>query len=74
MSATFIGVLQVAATFLGGLLVRLGVVLLVVVALLVPVALVLGAIRLGRALLPATRGLRRAGHVLYRPGVRLGSN
>jgi len=70
MSATFIGVLQVAATFLGGLLVRLGVVLLVVVALLVPVALVLGAIRLGRALLPATRGLRRAGHVLYRPGVR----
>lgn len=70
MSATFIGVLQMVGTFLGGLLVRLGVVLLVVVAFLVPVALALGAVGLWRRLVPATRGLRRAGHVLYRPGVR----
>ncbi|GEJ58236.1 glycine cleavage system protein H [Anaeromyxobacter diazotrophicus] len=70
MSATFVGVLQAAGAFLGGLLVRLGVVLLVVLAFLVPVALVLGAVRLWRGLAPAARGLRRAGHVLYRPGVR----
>ena len=39
MSATLLGVLQVVGAFLGGLLMRLGVVLLVVVAFLVPVAL-----------------------------------
>lgn len=70
MTATFIGILQTAGAFLGGLVMRLGVVLLVVVAFLVPVALVLGAVRAWRALRPAARGLRRAGHVLYRPGVR----
>jgi glycine cleavage system H lipoate-binding protein len=70
MSATFLGVLQVVGAFVGGLLMRLGVVLLVVVAFLVPVALVLGAVRAWRSLLPAARGLRRVGHVLYRPGFR----
>src|SRR6266568_1070244 len=70
MSATMLGLLQAVGIFLGGLVVRLGVVALVVAGLLAPVALVLGAVRLGRALLPLTKGLRRAGHVLYRPGVR----
>lgn len=70
MSATWLGVLQAVGVFLGGLVLRLGVVALVVAGLLVPVALVLGAVRLGRALLPFAKGLRRAGHVLYRPGVR----
>jgi glycine cleavage system H lipoate-binding protein len=70
MTAMFIGVLQTVGAFLGGLVMRLGVVLLVMAAFLVPVALVLGAVRVWRVLRPAARGLRRAGHVLYRPGVR----
>src|SRR5689334_8197149 len=70
MSATMLGVLQAVGIFLGGLVVRLGVVALVVAGLLAPVALVSGAVRLGRALLPFAKGLRRVGHVLYRPGVR----
>ena len=59
-----------AAAFLVGLLTRLGLVLGVVVALLVPVALVLGTVRLYQIFRPQLRGLRRAGRVLYKPGVR----
>ena len=70
MVATSVGVLQAVGAFLAGLVVRLGIVMLVVAALLVPVALVFGAVRAWRALGPLARGLRRAGHVLYRPGVR----
>lgn len=70
MSATLIGILQTVGAFLVGLVLRLGVVLLVVGAFLAPVALALGAVRAWRLLRPAARGLRRAGHVLYRPGVR----
>jgi len=69
MSA-ILGILQTLAAFLGGLLLRLGVVVLIAAALLAPVALVLGAVRIYRVLRPTVRGLRRAGHVLYKPGAR----
>ncbi len=69
MSA-IIGILQSVAAFAFGLLARFGFVALVLLALGSPVLLALGAMRLWRALRPAARGLRRVGHVLYKPGVR----
>jgi glycine cleavage system H protein len=69
MSA-IVGILQTLGAFLGGLVLRVGVVVLLVAALLAPVALLLGAVRLYRAARPTVRGLRRAGHVLYKPGAR----
>jgi glycine cleavage system H lipoate-binding protein len=58
------------ALFALGLFARLGLLLAVVAALLAPVALVMGAARLYHRVRPRLRGLRRAGRVLYRPGVR----
>jgi glycine cleavage system H lipoate-binding protein len=58
------------AVFVLGMLARLGLLVAVVAALLVPVALVMGAARLYQLARPRLRGLRRAGRVLYRPGVR----
>lgn len=69
MSA-ILGVLWGVTTFLGGLVVRLGLLVLAVAALLLPVAVVLGTVRLVQAVRPRVRGLRRTGHVLYRPGAR----
>jgi len=68
--AALLDILMGVAIFAVGLAVRLGLLLLVVVALLVPVALVLGAVRLHQIVRPRFRGLRRAGRVLYKPGVR----
>jgi glycine cleavage system H lipoate-binding protein len=65
-----IDTLQATGAFLVGLALRVGVVALVVAALLLPVGLVLGAVRLARIVLPALRGLRRVGRVLYKPGLR----
>ena len=59
-----------AAVFLVGLLARLGLLVLVVAGLLVPVALVLGAIRIYQVVRPRLQGLRRTGQVLYKPGIR----
>lgn len=68
--AALLDILTGVAIFAAGLAVRLGLLLLVVVALLVPVALGLGAVRLYQLLRPRLQGLRRAGRVLYKPGVR----
>jgi glycine cleavage system H lipoate-binding protein len=70
MIATTLELVQTLGAFLLGLLLRMGVVALVVAAFLLPVALVLGAIRLHRIVRPRLRGLRRVGRVLYKPGVR----
>jgi glycine cleavage system H protein len=67
------GLLEIAQTvgaFAGGVIVRVGIVALLAAALLVPVALALGAARLFRQLRSAARGLRRVGGVLYKPGAR----
>ena len=69
MSA-IVGVLVTIAIFLLGLLARLGLVVLVVVILLVPVALALGATRAVHVVRTRLRGLRRAGRILFKPGVR----
>jgi glycine cleavage system H lipoate-binding protein len=63
-------VLSAVAVFLGGVMTRLGLLVLVVAAMLVPVALVLGSIRIYQVVRPRVRGLRRAGRVLFKPGVR----
>lgn len=62
--------LQTTGAFLLGLALRMGVVLLVMAALLLPVVVLLGLVRLYRILRPTLQGLRRVGNVLYRPGVR----
>ena len=59
-----------AGIFLVAFALRIGLVLLVVAALLAPVALVLWFARLWRSAAPFARGLRRIGHVLYKPGLR----
>jgi glycine cleavage system H lipoate-binding protein len=67
------GLLEVStavAVFVVGLAARLGLLVLVVAALLVPVALGLGAVRIYQIARPRFQGLRRAGRVLYKPGVR----
>lgn len=56
--------------FLAGIAVRVGIVLLIVAALVAPVALVFWFARLCRSATPFARGLRRIGHVLYKPGLR----
>jgi len=61
---------ETLAAFLLGLLLRMGVVVLFVAAILMPVVFVLGLVRLYRILRPALRGLRRAGSALYKPGLR----
>src|SRR5512144_886425 len=61
---------QSAGAFLAGLIVRLGIVALFALALLAPVAVALGAVRLWRHARSAARGLRRVGGVLYKPGPR----
>ncbi|HUK66344.1 MAG TPA: glycine cleavage system protein H [Anaeromyxobacteraceae bacterium] len=63
-------VLETLAAFLLGLLLRMGVVVLFVAAILLPVVFVLGLVRLYRIARPAMRGLRRAGRALYKPGLR----
>jgi glycine cleavage system H protein len=62
--------LQTLAAFVVGLILRMGVVVLFVLALLVPVVFVLGLVRLYRIVRPTLRGLRRAGNALYKPGWR----
>jgi glycine cleavage system H lipoate-binding protein len=69
MSA-IVGILQGIAAFLVGILARIGVVVLLVAVLLLPALLALGVARLWRALRPRLSGLQRAGHVLYKPGLR----
>jgi glycine cleavage system H protein len=64
------GILSSLGVFVVGILARLGLVVGVIAALLTPVALVLGAIRIFQVVRPRLQGLRRTGHVLYKPGAR----
>lgn len=63
-------ILSSAGIFVVGVLTRLGFVVAVMAALLAPVALVLGSIRLYQLVRPRMSGLRRTGRVLYKPGAR----
>lgn len=61
---------QGAGAFVAGVIVRLGIVALFAAALLLPVGVALGAVRLLRHARSAARGLRRVRGVLYKPGAR----
>ncbi len=69
MSA-ILGVLEQAGIFLGGIAVRLGVLLVAMAAMLVPALLVWGAFRGVGWLRRRAQGLERAGGFRFRPGLR----
>jgi glycine cleavage system H protein len=61
--------LTAVGVFLGGLAARLGIVLAVMLALLVPVVLAAGAIRAFQAVRLRAQGFRAAGHLRFRGGL-----
>jgi glycine cleavage system H protein len=69
MSA-IVGILQYAASFVGGIAVRAGVVLLAMAALLVPALLLWGAFRGASWARRRAQGLELAGGLRFRPGLR----
>jgi glycine cleavage system H protein len=69
MSA-IIGILEYAATFIGGIAVRLGAVLVAMAALLVPALVLWGAIRGVAWARRRAQGLELAGGLRFRPGLR----
>jgi glycine cleavage system H protein len=65
-----IGILQYAASFLGGIAVRLGAVLLAMAAMLVPALLILAVFRGAAWARRRAQGLELAGGLRFRPGLR----
>lgn len=70
MMSSLYEILMNIGGFFGGMIIRLAVVALAMLVLASPGLLAVGALRLYRALHPVVSGLRRAGHVLYKPGAR----